>query len=277
MLTALVMIAEILGGHWLGSMALLADGFHMSTHVGALGISLFAYAFARRHSHDPRYSFGTGKVGDLAGFTSALILLLIAFYVIIESAERLMNPVHIFYGEAVSIAVIGLVVNGVSAAIMHSRDHHHEHESEHDDHVHHHHKHDSNFRSAYLHILADAVTSLLAIGALLCGWIFGWQWMDPIVGIIGAIVIISWAISLIRDTSAVLLDRVPHSETADKVRNIIKSQKVEITDFHLWRIGPGAYAAILAITSAESLTASTVRNWLKPLGIVHTTIEINQP
>ncbi len=271
-LTAVMMVAEIAGGLWLGSMALLADGFHMGTHVGALGISAFAYSYARRHAHDPRYSFGTGKVSDLAGFSSAIILAFVAAYVIYESGLRLAAPVPIAYGEAIVIAALGLAVNVASALILQGAHAYHDGEDGHN-HAHHH---DNNFRSAYVHVMADAATSVMALVALFCGWRFGWRWMDPVMGILGAIVILSWARSLMRDTSAVLLDRVPQTATSEKIRHIVTAQGAEITDLHLWRVGPGAHAVIIALTAPQVVSAEQVRGWLKPLGLAHVTIEINQ-
>lgn len=277
-LTCVMMVVEVVGGLYFGSMALLADGLHMITHAGALGISVFAYGYARRHMHDPRYSFGTGKVGDLAGFTSALILVVIAFYVIFESGSRLLHPVPIVYGEAILIAVVGLLVNGASALILKGPGHHHhyhEHEGHgHGAHTHAHHQ-DTNFKSAYLHVLADAVISLLAIFALVCGWVWGWRWLDPIVGMVGAFVILSWSRSLIRDTSAVLLDHMPQTNMSEQIRTILKGQGADITDLHLWRVAPGSHVAILAITAAQPTTPQQVREWLKPLGLAHMTVEIN--
>lgn len=273
-LTCVMMVAEIFGGWWLGSMALLADGFHMATHVGALGISVFAYGYARRHTHNPRYSFGPGKVGDLAGFTSALILTAIALYVIFESGMRLLSPVAIAYSEASIVAVIGLAVNAVSALILRGSHTHHHHID--DAHSHdHRHEHDSNFQAAYLHIIADAVTSLLAIFALLGGWAFGWSWMDPAVGIIGAFVILSWAWTLIRATSSALLDGVPQTHTSEQIQKILLERNIQITDMHIWRVGPAATAAILTVMSKQPITAGDVRTWLKPLEIAHLTVEVN--
>jgi cation diffusion facilitator family transporter len=272
-LTFFMMAVEVIGGTWFHSMALLADGFHMATHVGALGISAFAYAYARNHHTDPRYSFGTGKVSDLAGFSSAIILAIIALYVIFESASRLIAPVNILYGEAIPIACVGLAVNIASAIILHgAHSHHHDHEGH--DHSHEHNHQDNNFRSAYIHIIADGVTSVMAIIALGCGYAFGWRWMDPVMGGIGAFVILSWARGLMRDTGAVLLDRVPETDAGAKIRAIVEGQGARITDLHIWRVGPGCHAAILAVTSTQ-VNADQVREWLKPLGLAHVTIEIS--
>ncbi|HEU0118611.1 MAG TPA: CDF family Co(II)/Ni(II) efflux transporter DmeF [Alphaproteobacteria bacterium] len=277
LLTAAMMVAEIIGGQWFGSMALLADGFHMATHVGALGIAAFAYAYARKHANDPRYSFGTGKVGDLAGFTSAIILGVIAIYVLFESVGRLINPIEIVYGEAIAIAALGFLVNVASAGILHGGDSHSHHHHDHN-HAHEHagpHHHDHNFRAAYIHVIADAVTSVLAVVALACGWIFGWRWADPAIGIVGAFVIISWALTLIRDSSGVLLDRT-QDECGVRVRDILTRNNIEVIDLHVWRVGQGCNAAIVAVKAPATITVEQVRNMLQPLNFSHVTVEINQ-
>ncbi|MFY9287495.1 MAG: CDF family Co(II)/Ni(II) efflux transporter DmeF [Alphaproteobacteria bacterium] len=270
-LTAVMMVAEIICGWWFGSMALLADGFHMATHAGALGISAFAYGYARKHAHDPQYSFGTGKVSDLAGFTSAIILGITSLCIVIESGSRLIMPQPIAYGDAIIVALIGLIVNLVSARILHVKHDHHDHGDDH-----HGHHHDYNLRSAYLHVIADALTSIMALIALACGWLLGWSWMDPLIGIVGAAVIMVWAFGLLRDTVAVLLDKTPRSDIANKVRAILSAQQAEIHDLHIWRIAPGAHAAIVAVTAKEPLTADQIRIWLKPLGFAHITVEVAQ-
>ena len=274
LLNALMMVLEVTGGLYLGSMALLADGFHMGTHVGALGISAFAYGYARRHACDPRYSFGTGKVSDLAGFTSAIILALIALYVIFQSVTRLFDPTPILYREAILIAALGLIVNALSAWILHLG-HSHGPDHTHEGHDPHHAHHDNNFRSAYFHVLADAFTSILALVALTCGLLFGWRWMDPATGILGAFVILSWAYSLVRDTSSVLLDHTPGSDLPDKIHKILGEKDLRITDLHVWRVAPGTHAAILSILAIDDLKAEDVRQLLKPLGLAHVTVEIN--
>ncbi|KTC62939.1 cation transporter, partial [Pseudomonas fluorescens ABAC62] len=202
-LTVVMMVAEIAAGYITGSMALLADGFHMATHAGALGIAAMAYAFAKRHAHSPRYSFGTGKVGDLGGFASALILVLVSLGIAVESVMRLLSPTEVQFGTATLIAVVGLAVNIVSALLLgHGHSHAHEH-----GHEHHHHGNDNNFKSAYVHVIADALTSVLAIAALLAGRYLGWVWLDPVIGMLGAIVIARWAWSLMGATASVLLDK----------------------------------------------------------------------
>jgi cation diffusion facilitator family transporter len=200
-LTAVMMVGEIAAGYWTGSMALLADGFHMATHAGALAVAAAAYAYARRHAHSAAYSFGTGKVGDLAGFASAMVLGLIALGIGVESVLRLFEPIKVAFGEATIVAVLGLAVNLISAALLsgghhHGHAHHHDHHHDPDHHHDHHRGHDNNLRSAYMHVLADALTSVLAIAALLAGRYLGWAWMDPAMGIVGAVVIARWSWTL---------------------------------------------------------------------------------
>lgn len=274
-LTAAMMVGEIVAGSIFNSMALLADGFHMATHAGALTVTALAYAFAKRHAHNRRYTFGTGKVGDLAGFASALVLALIALGIGAESVTRLFEPRAVAFGEATIVATIGLVVNIVSALLL-GGGHHHGHGHHHDGHDHdhgsHHHHHDNNLRSAYVHVLADALTSVLAITALLGGRYLGWVWLDPVMGIVGAIVIAAWAWSLLRDTAAVLLDTAdPHLE--EEVRHEVEGPgDVRITDLHIWRLGPGAHAAIVSVTGNAS--GETVRQRLAPVHeLAHLTIE----
>ena len=217
-LTGVMMIGEIFAGYVTGSMALLADGFHMATHAGALSVASIAYAYAKRHASSGRSSFGTGKVGDLAGFASALVLGLIALGIGVESTLRLFQPIRVAFGEATVIAVIGLGVNIVSAFLL-SGGHHHSH----DDHAHDHDAHggDNNLRSAYVHVLADALTSVLAITALLAGRYVGWVWMDPVMGIVGAMVIARWSWSLMRDTAAVLLDTTDN-HVAEEIQDLVE-------------------------------------------------------
>ena len=270
-LTAAMMVGEIVAGTIYGSMALLADGFHMATHAGALAVAAAAYAFARRHATNPRFSFGTGKVGDLAGFASALILAIVALGIAAESVGRLLDPRPVAFGQATLVAAIGLVVNIVSALLLsgghqHGHDHHH-------DHGHHHHRHgaDNNLRSAYLHVLADALTSVLAIAALLAGRYLGWVWLDPAIGIVGAAVILRWSWTLIRDTSAVLLD-ASDPALEREVRALVETGGIRITDLHIWRIGPEAHAAIVSV--AGSVDAETLRSRLRPLdALAHVTVE----
>jgi len=278
-LTVVMMVGEIAAGYITGSMALLADGFHMATHAGALGIAAAAYAFARRHSTDNAYSFGTGKVGDLGGFASALILGLISLGIGVESVLRLFEPTQVQFGTATLIAVVGLAVNVVSALLLghgHSHGHSHEHEHEHAHEHHHEHSHeqDNNFRSAYVHVLADAVTSVLAIVALLAGKFLGWVWLDPVMGIVGAVVIARWAGTLMRDTASVLLDRTDE-HVAEEIRELLEhNPALRITDLHVWRVGPSARAAIVSVQGSSLQSAEDVRVALKPVHeVTHLTVE----
>jgi cation diffusion facilitator family transporter len=279
-LTALMMVGEIAAGLVFNSMALLADGFHMATHAGALAVAAAAYAFARRHAADRRFSFGTGKVGDLSGFASALVLAVVALGIGVESVGRLLDPSPVAFGEATLVAIVGLAVNVASVFLLsgghgdghgHGHGHQHEHHHHHD-HGHDHAHHDNNLRSALAHVLADALTSVLAIVALLAGRYLGWIWLDPVMGIVGGAVIAVWAWNLLRDTAAVLLDTSdPHLEA--EVREQVEGPgDAQITDLHVWRIGPGAHAAIVSV--AGSVDRETIRERLVPVHeLAHVTIE----
>lgn len=276
-LTVVMMIGEITAGYITGSMALLADGFHMATHAGALGIAAAAYGFARRNANNKRYSFGTGKVGDLAGFASAMVLGLVSLGIAGESILRLFQPTTVAFGEATVIAVVGLAVNLVSAFVLmghhgHDHGHHHDHAHEHGRH----HHHDNNLRSAYVHVLADALTSVLAIAALLAGRYLGWVWLDPAMGIVGAIVIAKWAFNLMRDSSAVLLDATDEPVAAE-IRELLEtSGDVRISDLHVWQVGPQARAAIVSVVASAGVTAEAVRARLAPVHeLSHLTIELH--
>ena len=249
-LTATMMVAEVGGGMMFGSMALLADGWHMASHSAALGITVFAYRFARRHLQDPRFTFGTGKVGVLGGFTSAVALAFIALLMVWESAGRLFEPRAISFDEAMVVAALGLVVNLLSAWLLretphdhgHGHDHHHEHG--------HHHGHDHNLRAAYIHVLADALTSVLAIVALLAGKYFGWVWMDPLMGIVGAGVIGIWCYGLLRDTGRILVDADTGEDEATEIRRAVEADKDNlVADLHVWRVGPRHLAAIVSVVT----------------------------
>ncbi|WP_172294833.1 CDF family Co(II)/Ni(II) efflux transporter DmeF [Pseudoruegeria sp. HB172150] len=280
-LTATMMIVEITAGHWFGSMALIADGWHMSTHAGAMLIAVLAYRFARKNANNRQFSFGTGKVGDLAGFASAVVLALIALLIGWESLLRLVEPVSISFSQAILVAVVGLIVNLVSAWLLRD-DHHHNHSHGHHDHRHdhNHHEHarDNNLRAAYLHVLADALTSVLAIVALFLGRTYGWFWADPVMGIIGAIVISRWSWGLIRDTGGVLLDRVPDGgEIETKVREAVETDADTLTDLHVWQIGPGHYSVIASVASEAPKAASEYKGKLQQIDHVsHTTVEVHQ-
>ncbi|QHL90885.1 CDF family Co(II)/Ni(II) efflux transporter DmeF [Sphingomonas changnyeongensis] len=260
-LAAITMLVEIAAGLATGSMALLADGIHMATHVGALGLAAFAYRYARRHAADPRFVFGTGKVGDLAGFASALMLGVFAIGIAAESVDRLFAPGAIAYGEALWVAGLGLAVNLASALLLaHDHDHPHDHDHGHD---HHHgahgHHHDHNLRSAYFHVLADALTSVLAIAALLAGLYLGWRWLDAAAGIAGALVIAHWALGLMRTTGLVLVDATADPGLAARLRAAVEDEATEVVDLRCWRIGPGRFAALIALHSAQPLPVAAYR------------------
>jgi len=271
-LTAVMMVAEIAAGYWTGSMALLADGFHMATHAGALGLAALAYRYAKNHRHDPRFSFGTGKVGDLTGFASALILGIFSIGIAVESVLRLFDPVRVDFMSAALVAVLGLAVNIVSALML-MGGHHHGHDHDHDHGASgHHHGHDNNLRSAYFHVLADALTSLLAIAALLAGRYLGLWWMDPAMGIIGALVIARWSWSLMRDTAAILLDETD-AELAEALRERIGAiSDLRLIDLHVWRVGPQARAAIVEVEGDSA--PSQLRSCLADLHLAHLTIAV---
>ena len=286
-ITALTMVVEIVAGYAYGSMALLADGFHMSTHAGALLVAALAYRFARRHAHDPAFTFGTGKVGDLAAFASAVILGMIAVLIAVDAAWRLASPVEISFSPAIAVAVVGLAVNLVSAALLHEESGHshgHSHaahapDDDHDHHGHDHHDHgagrDHNLRAAYIHVVADAATSVLAIAALLAGQFLDWVWLDPAVGILGAVMIASWAIQLMRDSGRILVDTVPDPKLAAAMRATIEQDGSRVTDLHLWRVGPGHNAAVISLVSAAPATPDTYRHRLSGLaGLSHVTVEV---
>jgi cation diffusion facilitator family transporter len=287
-LCALMMVAEIVGGLLFGSIALVADGLHMSTHASALLLAALAYRYARRHADDPRFSFGTGKLGDLAGFSSAIVLLMIAFLIGYEAVARLIAPVPISFTEAIPIAVLGLIVNIVSALLLsggghdHSHSHDHGHSHEHvDDHSHEHahgraHR-DNNMRAAVVHVLADAVVSVLVISGLLLGRTFGWLFMDPVAGLVGAAVIASWSYGLIRDTGGILLDMNPDRGMAERVRATIERDGDRLEDLHLWRLGPGHLGAILSVVTTKPRDAGHYRRLLRHFrNLSHVTVEVQQ-
>ena len=256
-LTAVMMVGEITVGWFSGSMALLADGWHMATHAAALGIAGLAYLFARRQAGNSRFTFGTGKFGDLAAFASAIILAMIAIEIVYESVVRLIHPIPIAYGEAIAVAVLGLGVNLVSAWLLRDdHDHHHGHA-----HGHAHRDHDNNLRAAYIHVMADAATSVLAIAALVVAMASHWVWADPAVGIVGSLVIGSWAIGLIRASGAVLLDVTADKNLETVIRDRLETKGDRVTDLHLWQVGPGHRAAVISptIITAVSPTTNQVR------------------
>jgi cation diffusion facilitator family transporter len=281
-LTAATMVAEIVAGTIFGSMALVADGWHMSTHAAALAVAALAYRFARRHVHDPRFSFGTGKVGELAAFSSAIILALIALLIGYESLMRLWTPVPIQFDEATAVAVMGLAVNLASAWLLAGDHHHHGHDHDHDrgedhhHHEHHHHGGDTNIRAAYLHVLADALTSVLAVVALLAGRFYGWSWLDPVMGVVGALVIAQWSWGLIRTAGATLLDAVPDQKLVQSVRERLEVGEDRVTDLHLWRLGPGHAGLIVSVVSDAPQSPDVYKGRLAGIeGLSHVTVEVH--
>jgi len=275
LITASMMVIEIISGVLFGSMALLADGLHMASHTAALGISVFAYYYARKHSKDESFSFGTGKVNALAGFSSAVLLVVFALIMAGESVHRFMNPVEIIFNQAIIVAILGLLVNAISyfilsgrhnlnhsnASVIHSQDHW-----------------DHNLKAASLHVLADALTSIFAIVALLTAKYIGLIWMDPLMGVVGAILVARWSIGLLRDTSGILLDKQASKELRDQIRNAIESyDDNKVADLHIWAIGPNLYSAIISIVTDAPKQPDHYKKMMPDnIGLVHTTIEIHQ-
>lgn len=272
-ITSSMMIVEIATGIAFGSMALLADGLHMGSHAVALAINAFAYIYARRHAKDRRYSFGTGKVNTLGGYTGAVLLAVFAAMMIFESISRLLNPVDIAFNQAILVATLGLVVNGASVFILDVDHSHNDHSHDHHGHSHHH---DHNLKSAYLHVLADALTSLLAIFALLIGKYFGAIWMDPLMGIVGAILVTRWSVGLLKSTSAILLDQQGSDAECRKVREVIESDsKHRIVDLHLWGLGSGISSCIVSIVSSDPQTPDYYREKINEVAdFQHITVEV---
>jgi len=276
-LTAVTMVVEITAGWWFNSMALLADGWHMSSHTLAIGLAAVAYAAARRYAGDSRFAFGTWKIEVLSGFASAIFLLGIAAMMVIGSVERIISPQPIHYREAMLVAVLGLVVNLVCALILNRGRHHAGHEHAHA-HAHHHaHDHDLNMKAAYIHVLTDALTSVLAIVALAGGWLYGWGWLDPAVGIAGAILIAIWAKGLLIETGKVLLDREMDHPVVHDIMDSVETGETHINDLHVWRVGKNAYScALSAITHDATVTPAVIRARLAAhREIVHSTIELS--
>ncbi len=280
-----MMVLEIAGGLAYGSIALVADGLHMSTHAGALLLAALAYTYARRHAGDARFSFGTGKFGDLAGFTSAVVLALIAVLIGAESLSRLFAPVPIRFGEAIPIAALGLAVNVASAWLLaggRHGPHHHHGRHDHDDHSHRHHAHsaasrDNNMRAAVVHVAADAAVSLMVIVGLMLARLFGWLWMDPVVGLVGAAVIAAWSYGLIRDTGAILLDMDPDRAMSGRLRAAVEGAGDRVADLHLWRLGPGHLGAIVSVVTSEARDAGYYRALLGTAGgLSHLTVEVTR-
>jgi len=297
-LTTTMMIAEIVGGIWFGSVALIADGLHMSTHTGALLIAALAYSYSRRYAHDHRFAFGTGKLGDLAAFSSAIVLAMVALLIVYESIERFFHPVDIAFGEAIPIAFLGLAVNLVSAFLLRDDHHHHhghghdhklEHDHDHDDHDHDDHDHDhahghdrhaayrrdNNLRAAFVHVATDVVVSVLVIVGLFAARALDWLWLDPAVGLLGAAVVGIWAFNLLRSAGAVLLDMSPDPTLPQKIADRLEQNGDRIFDLHLWRVGPGHVAGIVSIVSSQPLSPSVYRKRLADLrSLSHVTIEV---
>lgn len=285
-----MMLLEIVGGLMFGSIALVADGLHMSTHAGALLLAAMAYSLARRRAHDARFTFGTGKFGDLAGFTSAIVLAMIALLIGYEAVQRFFSPVPIQFRDAIPIACLGLCINVASAWLLGGGDHGHRHGHgrEHDHHAHEHHgrgkqhdhgddaRHrDNNMRAAVIHVLADAALSALVIMGLVFARWLGWMWMDPLAGILGAFVIASWSYGLIRDTGAILLDMNPDRNLSYGIRASIEKMGDEVTDLHLWRLGPGYLGAIVSVATNSTRDAHLYREWLADTpGLSHVTVEV---
>lgn len=276
-LTATMMVAEIIAGIVFGSMALLADGIHMATHAGALTITAGAYLVARRYARSEHFTFGTGKVGELAGFSSALILAVIALLIGVESAVRLTAPVPIRFDEAIAVAVLGLIVNLASAWLLYDGGHHESHHHHHDTQAEHGHRHDDhNLRAAYFHVLTDALTSVLAIVALLTGRFYGWIWMDPLMGIVAGIVIARWSWSLLRGAGAVLLDAMPDKTLSRDIQRALERNGDRVCDLHLWQVGPGHMALIVAIVSDQPQAPGVYKARLKGLPqLSHVTVEVH--
>ncbi|MDA0696560.1 MAG: CDF family Co(II)/Ni(II) efflux transporter DmeF [Proteobacteria bacterium] len=281
-LTAIMMVLEIAGGWIFNSMALLADGWHMSSHMLALGLAYFAYRMARHYAHDPRFSFGTWKIEVLAGYSSAILLMVVALMMGIQSLERLFNPVTIHFNEAIPIAIVGLVINLVCAWLLHEGGHDHHHHDHHHGHSHHHHSHDHhhdlNQKAAFLHVVADAVTSVFAIIALFAAKYFGWNFLDALLGLVGALLVAKWSWGLIQETGKTLLDAEMEHPVVAEIRELIESFKdVEITDLHVWKVGKGKFSCILGLeTTSADLNPDQIKAELSiHEEIVHASIEIH--
>jgi cation diffusion facilitator family transporter len=293
LLCAAMMAVEIVGGLVFGSIALVADGLHMTTHAGALLLAALAYSYARRHATDARFTFGTGKLGDLAGFSSAIVLAMIALLIGWQALARLFAPVPIAFPEAIAIACMGLAVNVASAWLLSGHHHPHDHHHPHGQHHHHRHTHgsasdsgeyghdraaahrDNNMRAAVVHVLADAAVSVLVIVGLLLARTFGWLWMDPLAGIVGAVVIASWAYALVRDTGRVLIDMNPDQHLTERLRREIEADGDRLTDLHVWRLGPGHLAAVLSVATGHNRRAEDYHARLRHFSMLsHVTVEV---
>lgn len=289
-ITVAMMVMEITAGTVFGSMALLADGLHMASHSAALAITAFAYIYARKNAANPKFCFGTGKVNALGGFTGALLLAGFALMMAWESVDRLLNPVAIQFNWAIAVSVLGLIVNGASMLILgdHDHSHGHSHGEEIHDHAHnshhkaeHHHdgghEHDQNLRSAYLHVMADALTSVTAILALLAAKYFGWIWMDPVVGIAGSLLVANWSIGLIKSTCRTILDYQAPEKELEILRNAVETEDERVIDLHLWSIGPGIHSAMITVVAKQPREPEAYKARIpKELGIVHATVEVHR-
>lgn len=275
LITAAMMAIEIVGGYALNSMALLADGWHMSSHALAMGMSLLAYVLARRYANDPRFTFGTWKMEILGGFSSAMLLAMVAILMLYQSMERLLTPGPIHYNEAIVIGMVGLIVNILCAWLLRD-DHHHGHEHSHE---HHHHHHDVNLRSAYVHVIADAATSVLAVAALLGGKFYGAVWLDPAMGIVGAFLVGRWAVSLLRESGRILLDAEMDAPVVQEIRDVVAERlpSARICDLYVWRVARGSYACILGLVTNDTVSPADVRRHLSIHDeLVHVTVEIQK-
>jgi cation diffusion facilitator family transporter len=274
LLTAVTMVVEITAGMTFGSMALLADGWHMGTHVAAFAITIFAYRYAKKHAQSKRFSFGTGKVSVLGGFASAIALVVVALIMALESTHRLFSPQAIRFNEAIGVAVAGLIINLLSALLLqshHGHDHGHAHAHDHN------HHHDHNLRAAYFHVLADAFTSVLAIVALFAGKFLAWYWLDPMMGIVGACVITKWAHGLLKETSTILLDGSIEKATQQKITEAIESDRDRIADLHVWRVGPEHYAAIITVVTHDPQPPDHYKDCIAEIRhLAHVTVEVIQ-
>ncbi len=269
LLTIVTMLVEIVAGLLFNSMALTADGWHMGTHAAAFGITIFAYRYARKHARNPRFSFGTGKVSVLGGFASAVALGVVALLMAVESTHRLLNPLEIRFNEAIGVAVIGLVVNLVSAFLLKGEHHHHGHDD--------HHHEDHNLKAAYFHVLADALTSITAIVALTLGSFFGWSVLDPIMGIVGSLIIARWAIGLLKDTSGILLDGSVDPALSESIRTAVDARRdCHVSDLHVWAVAPSRYAVILAVDTTGSWTPADIKALLSGIpNLIHINVEVH--
>jgi len=269
---AVMMVAEIAGGLWFGSVALIADGLHMSTHAGALLIAALAYTYARRYARDERLTFGTGKLGDLAAFSSAIVLAIVAMMIAYESIERLLSPVPIAFNEAILIAMLGLCVNLLSAFVLRG-DHDHHHDHAHGGAIHR----DHNMRAAFVHVAADAAVSVLVIVGLVLARQFGWIWMDPVMGLVATVVIVSWSWTLIRSAGAVLLDVSPDPGLSRKIVTRLEQSGDRVSDLHLWRVGPGHLAAVISLVSDHPNAPGFYKSMLAGMpGLSHVTVEVER-